>query len=77
MANDTDMLQKFREMGQKYYSRDIVMDFVIAGFKDDVVKRLEEYKGAGVDHFFLREFCPDKEKSVKILSEEILPYFRS
>lgn len=77
MPNDTEMLQKFREMGKKYYSRDMVMDFVIAGSKDDVVKRLEEYIDAGVDHFFLRDFSPDKEKSVKVLSEEILPYFRS
>ncbi len=76
MPNDSDMLRKFKEMGEKYYSRDIVMDFVIAGSKQDVIKRIEEYIEAGVDHFFLRDFSPDKEKSFDIISKEILPYFR-
>lgn len=76
MPNDTDMLRKFREMGQKYYSRDMVMDFVIAGSKEDVIKRIEEYIEAGVDHFFFRDFSPDKEKSFDVISKEILPYFR-
>ena len=77
MPNDTDMLTKFREMGKKYYTRDIVLDFVIAGSKDDVTKRIEQYIDAGVDHFFFRDFSPDKEKSVEVLSKEILPYFRN
>jgi len=76
MPNDTVMLRKFKEMGEKYYSRDIVMDFVIAGSKQDVIKRIEEYIEAGVDHFFLRDFSPDKQKSFDIISKEIMPYFR-
>lgn len=76
MPNDADMLRKFREMGEKYYSREILLDFVIAGSKEDVIKRMEEYVHAGVDHFILRDFSPDREKSVEILSKEILPYFR-
>jgi len=76
MPNDTDMLRKFREMGQKYYSRDIVMDFIIAGSKQEVIKKMEDYIEAGVDHFFLRDFSPDKEKSFEVVSKEILPYFR-
>jgi len=76
MPNDKEMLQKFRDMGQKYYSRDIVMDFIIAGSKEDVIKKMETYIEAGVDHFFLRDFSPDKEKSFEIISKEILPYFR-
>jgi alkanesulfonate monooxygenase SsuD/methylene tetrahydromethanopterin reductase-like flavin-dependent oxidoreductase (luciferase family) len=70
------MLRKFKEMGEKYYSRDIVMDFVIAGSKQDVIKRIEEYIEAGVGHFFLRDFSPDKQKSFDIISKEIMPYFR-
>jgi alkanesulfonate monooxygenase SsuD/methylene tetrahydromethanopterin reductase-like flavin-dependent oxidoreductase (luciferase family) len=77
MPNDTDMLRKFREMGQKYYSRDMVMDFIIAGSKQEVIKKMEDYIEAGVDHFFLRDFSPDKEKSFDIISKEILPYFRT
>lgn len=76
MPNDADMLRKFREMGQKYYTREIVMDFIIAGSKQDVINKMEDYIEAGVDHFFLRDFSPDKEKSFDIISKEILPYFR-
>jgi len=76
MPNDAEMLQKFRDMGDKYYTRDIVLDFVIAGSKEDVKRRLEEYADAGVDHFILRDFSPDKAKSVEILSKEVIPYFR-
>jgi hypothetical protein len=32
MPNDTGMLKRFREMGDKYYSREIVFDFVAARF---------------------------------------------
>jgi len=77
MPNDAEMLRKFREMGQKYYSREIVMDFIIAGSKEDVIRKMESYIEAGVDHFFLRDFSPDKEKSFEVLSKEILPYFRT
>jgi alkanesulfonate monooxygenase SsuD/methylene tetrahydromethanopterin reductase-like flavin-dependent oxidoreductase (luciferase family) len=77
MPNDPDMLGKFREMGAKYYTREIVLDFVIAGSKKDVIKRLEEYVEAGVDHFILRDFSPDRKKSLKVLTKEVLPYFRA
>ncbi len=76
MPNDADMLRKFREMGAKYYSREIVFDFVIAGSKQDAIKRFEEYIKAGVNHFILRDFSPDRKKSFRVLSKEILPYFR-
>lgn len=77
MPNDQEMLRKFKEMGEKYYSRELMLDFVIAGSKEQVVKRLEQYVEAGVDHFILRDFSPDREFSLKVLSEEVLPYFRS
>jgi alkanesulfonate monooxygenase SsuD/methylene tetrahydromethanopterin reductase-like flavin-dependent oxidoreductase (luciferase family) len=76
MPNDPEMLGKFREMGAKYYTREIVLDFVIAGSKEDVIRRMEEYVRAGVDHFILRDFSPDRKKSFKILTKEVLPYFR-
>jgi len=77
MPNDTDMLRKFKEMGEKYYSRELMLDFVIAGSKADVIKRLESYVEAGVGHFILRDFSPDRSHSFKILSEEVIPHFRS
>jgi phthiodiolone/phenolphthiodiolone dimycocerosates ketoreductase len=76
MPNDQEMLKKFREMGDKYYTREIVFDFVAAGSKKDVIERLEAYADAGVDHFILRDFSPDRDLSMNILSGEIIPYFR-
>lgn len=76
MPNDADMLRRFREMGARYYSREIVLDFVITGSKKDVINKIEEYIRAGVNHFILRDFSPDRKKSFRVLSKEILPYFR-
>ncbi len=76
MPNDTGMLKRFREMGDKYYSREIVFDFVAAGSVRDVIERLEEYAGTGVDHFIVRDFSPDRDASMEKLSGEIIPYFR-
>lgn len=75
MPNDTEMLKKFKEMGEKYYTRELMLDFVIAGSKEDVIKRLESYVEAGVDHFILRDFSPDRAHSFKVLSEEVIPHF--
>ncbi len=77
MPNDTKMLAKFREMGRKYYSRDILLDFVIAGSVNDVINRIEQYIKAGVDHFVFRDFSPDKNKSLNLLSKQIIPYFKN
>jgi Coenzyme F420-dependent N5,N10-methylene tetrahydromethanopterin reductase and related flavin-dependent oxidoreductases len=76
MPNDVEMLRKFREMGARYYSREILLDFVIAGSKGDMIKRIEEYIQAGVDHFIFRDFSPDRKKSRRVLSRDIMPYFR-
>ena len=76
MPNDTDMIRRFREMGAKYYSRDIVEDFVISGSKRDAIKKIESYVTAGVTHFIFRDFSPDRQASLRALSKDILPYFR-
>ncbi|MGB7292900.1 MAG: LLM class flavin-dependent oxidoreductase [Thermodesulfobacteriota bacterium] len=76
MPNDTDMIKRFREMGAKYYSRDMVEDFVISGSKTDAIKKIERYIVAGVTHFIFRDFSPDRQASLRALSKEILPYFR-
>jgi alkanesulfonate monooxygenase SsuD/methylene tetrahydromethanopterin reductase-like flavin-dependent oxidoreductase (luciferase family) len=76
MPNDTDMIRRFREMGAKYYSRNIVEDFVISGSKMDAIKKIEKYTEVGVTHFIFRDFSPDRKASLRILSKEILPYFR-
>ncbi len=76
MPNDPEMLKRFREMGKKYYSREILLDFVIAGSKRQVIERMEQYIRAGVDHFILRDFSPDRKRSYRALTKEIIPYFR-
>jgi len=76
MPNDAEMLTKFREMGQKYYTREILSDFVIYGTAQDVRTRLEEYINSGVNHFILRDFSPDLDYSFEVLTKEVLPSFR-
>lgn len=76
MPNDTDMIRRFREMGAKYYSRDIVEDFVVSGSKADAIKKIERYVTAGVTHFIFRDFSPNRAASLRTLSREIIPYFR-
>jgi len=76
MPNDPEMVRRFREMGAKYYSREIVLDFVIAESKQDVTKRIEEYVESGVNHFVFRDFSPDRKRSLRAISKEIIPYFR-
>ena len=76
MPNDKEMLTKFREMGQKYYTREILSDFVIYGTAEDVKTRLEEYINSGVNHFILRDFSPDLDYSFDVLTKQVLPSFR-
>jgi len=76
MPNDNQMLARFREMGQKYYTREILSDFVVYGNAGDVKKRLEEYINSGVNHFILRDFSPDLEYSFDVLTKEIIHSFK-
>ncbi len=76
MPNDKDMLARFREMGQKYYTREILSDFVVYGTAGDVIKRLQEYIDSGVNHFILRDFSPDLEYSFDVLTKEVIDSFK-
>lgn len=76
MPNDADMIKRFREMGSRYYSRDIVEDFVISGSKKDAIEKIERYIKAGVTHFIFRDFSPNRKASLNSLAKEIIPYFR-
>lgn len=76
MPNDAQMMTRFREMGQKYYTREILSDFVVYGNADDVKKRLQEYIDSGVNHFILRDFSPDLEYSFNVLTKEIISSFK-
>ena len=77
MPNDSEMLKRFREMGQKYYTREILSDFIIYGNANSVVKRLEQYINSGVNHFILRDFSPDLDYSFEVLTKKVLPAFKS
>ena len=63
-------------MGQKYYTREILSDFVIYGTAEDIKVRLEEYIKSGVNHFILRDFSPNLDYSFDILTKQVLPSFR-
>ena len=76
MPNDQDMLTRFRQMGEKYYTREILSDFVIYGTARDAIKRFEEYIEAGVTHFIIRDFSPDLEYSFDVLAGEVTGHFK-
>jgi len=63
-------------MGEEYYTREILSDFVIYGTARDAVKRFEEYIEAGVTHFIIRDFSPDLEYSFHALSREVIGHFK-
>lgn len=71
MPNDPGMLKRFREMGEKYYTREILSDFVVYGTADDAARRFGQYADAGVTHFIVRDFSPDPEYSFNALAKEI------
>jgi hypothetical protein len=37
---------------------------------------MEEYIEAGVNYFLIHNFSADREWSYKVLTEEVIPYFR-
>lgn len=76
MPNDKEMLAKFREMGQKYYNREILSDFIVYGTAEDVILRLREYIDVGVNHFILRDFSPDLEYSFNVLTKQVINSFK-
>jgi len=76
MPNDSQMMTRFREMGQKYYTREILSDFVVYGTAEDVKKRLQEYIDSGVNHFILRDFSPDLDYSFDVLTKDIIGSFK-
>ncbi|QMU56151.1 MAG: LLM class flavin-dependent oxidoreductase [Candidatus Mycalebacterium zealandia] len=71
LPTDTAMIKKFREMGEKYYTREMLADFVIFGTPDEVAARIKEYEKAGVNHFIFRDFSPDRDYSLNTLSEMV------
>ncbi len=69
LPTNREMIQKFKEMGEKYYTREMLEDFVIFGTPKQVAERIGEYEKAGVNHFIFRDFSPDRNFSLKTLSE--------
>ena len=49
----------------------MLADFVIFGTPDETAERIAEYEKTGANHFIFRDFSPDREYSLKILSEII------
>ena len=73
----TDEREKQRIIEQgKLFPKEAVFDFTLSGTANDCIKRIEEYIEAGVNHFLLHNFSADREWSYKVLTEEVIPYFR-
>ncbi len=67
--------QKLRELGN-LYSKEAVFDFSLSGSPKDCIKRIEQYIDAGVNHFIIHNFSTAPEWSYKVLTKEVIPYFR-
>ncbi len=75
ITTDEREKQKIIEQG-KLFPKEAVFDFTLSGSAKDCIKRIEEYIEAGVNHFLLHNFSVDLEWSYKVLTEEVIPYFR-
>jgi alkanesulfonate monooxygenase SsuD/methylene tetrahydromethanopterin reductase-like flavin-dependent oxidoreductase (luciferase family) len=75
ITTDEREKQKIIELG-KLFPKEAVFDFTLSGSAKDCIKRIEEYIEAGVNHFIIHNFSADPEWSYKVLTEEVIPYFR-
>lgn len=75
ITTDEREKQKIIEQG-KLFSKEAVFDFTLSGSAKDCIKRIEEYIEAGVNHFLIHNFSADRDWSYKVLTEEVIPYFR-
>ncbi len=75
ITTDEREKQKIIEQG-KLFSKEAVFDFTLSGTAKDCIKRIEEYIDVGVNHFLIHNFSADREWSYKVLTEEVIPYFR-
>jgi alkanesulfonate monooxygenase SsuD/methylene tetrahydromethanopterin reductase-like flavin-dependent oxidoreductase (luciferase family) len=75
ITTDEEDKQRIIEQG-KLFSKEAVLDFTLSGSAKDCIKRIEEYIEAGVNHFLIHNFSADREWSYKVLTEEVIPYFK-
>ena len=75
ITTDEEDKKRIVEQG-KLFSKEAVFDFTLSGSAKDCIKRIEEYIEAGVNHFLIHNFSADREWSYKVLTEEVIPYFR-
>ncbi len=57
--------------------RELVERSAAYGRADHVIEKVEEYLDAGATHIIIAIPAHDKKETMDILSEEVLPYFRS
>jgi alkanesulfonate monooxygenase SsuD/methylene tetrahydromethanopterin reductase-like flavin-dependent oxidoreductase (luciferase family) len=75
ITTDEKEREKIIEQG-KLFPKEAVFDFTLSGSAKDCIKRIEEYIEAGANHLLLHNFSADREWSYKVLTEEVVPYFR-
>ncbi|HWP92194.1 MAG TPA: LLM class flavin-dependent oxidoreductase [Thermodesulfobacteriota bacterium] len=73
----TDEREKQRIIEQgKLFPKEAVFDFTLSGSAKDCIKRIEEYIDAGANHLLIHNFSADREWSYKVLTNQVIPYFR-
>jgi alkanesulfonate monooxygenase SsuD/methylene tetrahydromethanopterin reductase-like flavin-dependent oxidoreductase (luciferase family) len=75
VTTDEDSKKKLMDLG-KHFSKEAVFDFTLSGSAGDCIKRIEEYIDAGVNHFLIHNFSADLHWSYKVLTEQVIPFFR-
>jgi alkanesulfonate monooxygenase SsuD/methylene tetrahydromethanopterin reductase-like flavin-dependent oxidoreductase (luciferase family) len=75
ITTDEKERQRIIDLG-KSFSKEAIFDFTLTGTAKDCIKRIEEYIEAGANHFLIHDFSVDREWSYRVLTEEVIPYFR-
>ena len=76
LPTDEEGRQRLRELGG-LFPREAVLDFTITGSRDDCIRKIERFIESGVKHFVLfYRFSPDPEETLRVYSEEIIPFFK-
>ncbi|MFX0100744.1 MAG: LLM class flavin-dependent oxidoreductase [Candidatus Hodarchaeota archaeon] len=62
------------EFMNEHVPRDLVLETVLAGSPEDIIKQIKKMKDAGCEHFGLQFLGQDFWGSVKMFSEEVIPH---
>ena len=75
VPTDEEAKRRFQEL-RRFFPMELVLDFIIVGTPQDCIRRIEEYIESGVQHFVFHDFSPDPEEGFRMLTQQVIPYFR-